>query len=38
MMGRSLSLALRIIWLHAMAWDIEWNEVGWHRVEVRKGE
>lgn len=38
MMGRSLSIALRIIWLHALAWGIEWNEVGWHRGEVSRGQ
>jgi hypothetical protein len=39
--GRSLSLALRIIWLHAIAWrlwGLEWNGIGWNRVEASTGE
>jgi hypothetical protein len=38
MIASSLSLALHIIWLHAIAWGLEWIEIGWNRVEVSTGE
>ena len=38
MIGSCLSLAFRIILLHAIAWGLEWNEIGWNRVEVSAGE